>query len=84
MPAALGEGRGRGKGESRVTIGRIIEGQDCVAEGAAWLAAREPAFARALEATGPWPLRRQPDGFAALMEAIIGQQALLLLASTVQ
>lgn len=57
-----------------MTIGRIIEGPDCVAEGAAWLAAREPAFARALEATGPWPLRRQPDGFAALMEAIIGQQ----------
>lgn len=58
----------------RVTIGRIIEGPDCVAEGAAWLCAHEPAFARALEATGPWPLRRQPDGFAALMEAIIGQQ----------
>lgn len=57
-----------------MTVGRIIAGPDCVAEGAAWLAAREPAFARALAETGPWPLRRQPDGFAALMEAIIGQQ----------
>ena len=57
-----------------MTVGRIIEQTDCVAEGAAWLSAREPAFARALAATGPWPLRRQPDGFSALMEAIIGQQ----------
>lgn len=57
-----------------MTVGRIIEGPDCVAEGTAWLCAREPAFSRALTETGPWPLRRQPDGFAALMEAIIGQQ----------
>lgn len=57
-----------------MTVGRIIEGPDGLAEGTAWLCAREPAFARALDATGPWPLRRQPDGFAALMEAIIGQQ----------
>lgn len=57
-----------------MTVGRIIEGPDCLAEGTAWLCAREPAFARALTETGPWPLRRQPDGFAALMEAIIGQQ----------
>lgn len=57
-----------------MTVGRIIERADCVAEGSSWLAAREPAFARALAETGPWPLRRQPDGFAALMEAIIGQQ----------
>lgn len=55
-------------------IGRIIEGPDCVAEGAAWLAGREPAFARAMEMTGPLPLRRQPDGFAALLDAIVGQQ----------
>ena len=57
-----------------MTVGRIIEGPDCVAEGTAWLCAREPAFARALTETGPWPLRRQDDGFAALMDAIIGQQ----------
>ena len=57
-----------------MTVGRIIEGPDCVAEGTAWLCAREPAFASALTETGPWPLRRQDDGFAALMDAIIGQQ----------
>lgn len=55
-------------------VGRIIETPDCVAEGAAWLALREPAFARALPQVGPLPLRREPDGFAALLRAIVGQQ----------
>ena len=54
--------------------GRIIETEACVAEGAAWLAAREPRFARLLAETGPLPLRRRPDGFAALLDAILGQQ----------
>ncbi len=55
-------------------IGRIIAGDPCVAEGAAWLAAREPRFAHALTLTGPLPLRLRPDGFAALLDAIVGQQ----------
>lgn len=55
-------------------VGRIIEGPDCVAEGAAWLAAAEPRFAHALELTGPLPLRRRPEGFAALLSAIVSQQ----------
>ena len=55
-------------------IGRIIRGPDCLAEGAAWLAAREPRFAAALEATGPLPLRLRADGFEALMGAIVSQQ----------
>jgi DNA-3-methyladenine glycosylase II len=55
-------------------VGRIIEGDGCVAEGAAWLAAREPRFAVALEQTGPLPLRRRADGFAALLDAIVSQQ----------
>lgn len=54
--------------------GRIIETDACVAEGAAWLAARDPRFARLLAETGPLPLRRRPDGFAALFDAILGQQ----------
>ena len=54
--------------------GRIIETEACVAEGAAWLAAREPRFARLIAETGPLPLRRRPDGFAALLDAILGQQ----------
>ncbi|MCC0064162.1 MAG: DNA-3-methyladenine glycosylase 2 family protein [Defluviimonas sp.] len=54
--------------------GRIIAGDACVAEGAAWLAAREPRLAAALALTGPLPLRRRADGFAALLDAIVGQQ----------
>ena len=55
-------------------IGRIITTEADVAEGAAWLAAREPRFAAALERTGPLPLRRRPDGFAPLLSAIVSQQ----------
>ena len=55
-------------------VGRIILTLDCVAEGAEWLAAREPAFARAMAVVGELPLRRQADGFGALLGAIVGQQ----------
>jgi DNA-3-methyladenine glycosylase II len=55
-------------------VGRIIETEACVAEGAAWLATREPRFAEALALTGPLPLRRRADGFAALRDAIVSQQ----------
>ncbi|MEO0379645.1 MAG: DNA-3-methyladenine glycosylase 2 family protein, partial [Pseudomonadota bacterium] len=51
-----------------------IETEADVAEGAAWLGAQHPAMARALDVAGPLPLRRRPDGFAALLNAIIGQQ----------
>lgn len=52
---------------------RLIETSDDLAEGAAYLA-RHPRMAAALALTGPLPLRRQPDGFAALLDAITGQQ----------
>lgn len=55
-------------------VGRIIHSIDCVAEGAAWLALNDPAFARALPLVGDLPLRREEDGFAALLRAIVGQQ----------
>lgn len=55
-------------------VGRILETEACVAEGAAWLAAREPRFAAALALTGPLPLRRRAGGFGALLEAIVSQQ----------
>ena len=57
-----------------MSVGRIIETADCVAEGAAWLAAREPRFAEALVLTGPLPLRRKKDGFEPLLGAIVSQQ----------
>ena len=53
---------------------RIIETEACVAEGADWLAAREPRFDAALRRTGALPLRRRADGFDALMGAIVSQQ----------
>jgi len=55
-------------------MGRIIQGPDCVAEGAQWLAANDPVMQRILAQTGPLPLRRGPQGFGALLDAILGQQ----------
>ncbi|WP_137112795.1 DNA-3-methyladenine glycosylase [Rhodobacter sp. SY28-1] len=55
-------------------VGRIIQTLDCVAEGADWLARQEPRFAHALPLVGTLPLRREADGFAALLRAIVGQQ----------
>ncbi|WP_103333509.1 DNA-3-methyladenine glycosylase family protein [Pseudotabrizicola formosa] len=55
-------------------VGRIIETEDCVAEGAAWLAARDARMAQAMALCGPLPLRRQADGFGALLSAIVSQQ----------
>ena len=53
---------------------RRIEGDADVAEGAAWLAARDPRLAAALDLVGPLPLRRRGDGYRALMGAIVSQQ----------
>lgn len=64
-------------------VGRIIETLDCVAEGADWLARVEPRFARALGEVGPLPLRRQPDGFSALLDAIVGQQVSIAAADAI-
>ncbi|MGY3437180.1 MULTISPECIES: DNA-3-methyladenine glycosylase family protein [unclassified Marinovum] len=55
-------------------IGRIIETDACVAEGVDWLRQADPRFAPALDACCPLPLRRRPDGFAALLSAIVSQQ----------
>lgn len=57
-----------------MSVGRIIETDADVAEGAAWLAAHDPRMAHALSQTGPLPLRRRADGFAQLLSAIISQQ----------
>ncbi len=55
-------------------VGRIILGQACVTEGAAWLGAHDARFAMALGLCGPLPLRRKPEGFAELLSAIVSQQ----------
>jgi DNA-3-methyladenine glycosylase II len=53
---------------------RIILGPECVEEGVTWLVNADPRFAAFLKNTGPLPLRLKPDGFAAVLNAIIGQQ----------
>ena len=53
---------------------RVIKGHDCIAEGAAWLCAREPRFAVAMQELPALPLRLKPDGFAELLSAIVSQQ----------
>lgn len=63
------------EGEAKVTsVGRIIRTNDCVSEGAVFLARLDPRFADALDKTGPLPLRLRKDGFAALLDAIVSQQ----------
>lgn len=64
-------------------IGRIIRCDDCISEGAAWLAAHDPRFAAALEATGPLPLRLRRDGFEALLSAIVSQQVSVAAAAAI-
>ncbi|PIE06668.1 MAG: 3-methyladenine DNA glycosylase [Rhodobacterales bacterium] len=51
---------------------RVLETEADIAEGAAWLRARDPRLAPALAL--PLPLRRRPQGFRELLRAITGQQ----------
>ncbi|MEM6587961.1 MAG: DNA-3-methyladenine glycosylase 2 family protein [Pseudomonadota bacterium] len=54
--------------------GRIIETLDDVEEGAEYLAGICPRMAEARRLCGALPLRRKPEGFAQLLNAIVGQQ----------
>ena len=67
-----------------MSVGRILMSEDCMREGAGWLARAEPRFAQALELCGPPPLRRRADGFAALMGAIVSQQVSTAAARAIQ
>lgn len=51
-----------------------IETEADLAAGAVVLVARDARFGPILDAVGPLPLRRQEDGFGALLSAIVGQQ----------
>lgn len=57
-----------------MTVGRIIDTPECVAEGAVWLSGACPRMGHAIELTSPLPLRRKPDGFEQLLSAIVSQQ----------
>lgn len=61
-------------GRNAMSVGRTVRSAACVAEGADWLRGVDPAFDRALDKTGPLPLRLKPDGFATLLSAIVAQQ----------
>jgi DNA-3-methyladenine glycosylase II len=65
-------------------VGRIIRGAEDLAEGAAWLAARDARFGQALAAVGDLPLRLKPDGFSALLDAIISQQVSVASANAIR
>ena len=60
---------------------RLIETEADIAEGAAALAALDPAFAPLAGLTPP--LRRRPAGFATLLHAIVGQQVSTASASAI-
>ena len=57
-----------------MSAGRIITCDADVAEGAAWLARADPWLAPAIARCMPLPLRLRPEGFEALLGAIISQQ----------
>jgi len=61
-------------GGGALSAERIIQGPDCIAEGLAWLTARDAALARAASIAGAVPLRRNPGGFSELLFIILGQQ----------
>ncbi len=64
--------------------GRIIATPACVAEGMAWLVTAEPRFARVAAVAPVLPLRRREDGFAALLDAIAGQQVSVAAAAAIR
>lgn len=62
---------------------RLIETDDDLAEGARGLAATCPVWARVLPEITPLPLRRRPDGFEAIAEAIVSQQISVAAAASI-
>ena len=62
---------------------RAIQSQECINEGASFLANIEPRFNYALEVTGELPLRLSPEGFERLLGAIISQQVSVAAANSI-
>ncbi len=52
----------------------IILSDETMAEGLAYLSARDADLARIVDQFGPPTLRRQPPGFATILQIILGQQ----------
>ncbi|MGI3164478.1 DNA-3-methyladenine glycosylase family protein [Pseudooceanicola sp. 200-1SW] len=55
-------------------MAEILDSEEVLARGVAWLAARDAGLARVVRAGGLPPLRRRAPGFATLLHAIAGQQ----------
>jgi DNA-3-methyladenine glycosylase II len=64
-------------------MGRIIKSQECVDEGAQYLASIEPRFNAVLPDLSPLPLRLRTDGFPALLSAVVSQQISVASAASV-
>ena len=62
---------------------RAIQSQECINEGASFLANIEPRFKSALEVTGELPLRLSPEGFERLLGAVISQQVSVAAANSI-
>jgi len=62
---------------------RAIQSQECINEGASFLASIEPRFEYALKFTGELPLRLSPEGFERLLGAIISQQVSVAAANSI-
>ena len=62
---------------------RAIQSQECINEGASFLANIEPRFKSALEVTGELPLRLSPEGFERLLDAIISQRVSVAAANSI-
>ena len=62
---------------------RAIQSQECINEGASFLANIAPRFKYALEVTGELPLRLSPEGFERLLGAIISQQVSVAAANSI-
>lgn len=63
--------------------GRLIETEADLAEGVAYLTRICPIWARTLPELGPLPLRRRPDGFEAIANAIVSQQISIAAAGSI-
>ena len=63
--------------------GRIIETEDDLAEGVAWLSQICPVWARVMPELTPLPLRRRSDGFEAIASAIVAQQISVAAAASI-
>ena len=62
---------------------RLIETENCIAEGVIYLSKVEPRFAHVIDVHGDLPLRLRKDGFSQLLQAIVSQQISVAAAASI-